>query len=131
MTDISLPVTALYAGICALFLIVLAARVIRQRRAAGVALFDGGDADLGKRIRAHGNFAEYVPLTMLLLAVAELHGVPLWRLHLIGGLLLAGRVVHVWAIDTENVTRRVVGMSLTFAALISGAVQAFMQVFGV
>jgi uncharacterized membrane protein YecN with MAPEG domain len=50
-------------------------------------------------IRAHGNFAEYVPLTLLLMALCELAGVGALWLHLGGGLLLAGRILHAIGIQ--------------------------------
>lgn len=50
-------------------------------------------------IRAHGNFAEYVPLTLLLMALCELAGVGALWLHLGGGLLLVGRILHAIGIQ--------------------------------
>ncbi len=50
-------------------------------------------------IRAHGNFAEYVPLTLLLMALCELAGVGALWLHLGGVLLLAGRILHAIGIQ--------------------------------
>ena len=46
----------------------LSARVIRGRGQHRVGLGSGGIDDMERSIRAHGNFAEYVPLTMLLIA---------------------------------------------------------------
>ena len=42
------------------------------------------------------NFAEYAPFVLLLMGIAKLSGTPAWRLHVIGGLLLAGRLLHVY-----------------------------------
>ncbi len=50
-------------------------------------------------IRAHGNFAEYVPLTLLLMALCELAGVDPFWLHLGGVLLLVGRILHAIGIQ--------------------------------
>ncbi len=66
-----MPITALYAGLLGPLLVILAVRVIDARRAAKVALGDGGQPLLLRRMRAHANFAEYVPLALLLLALAE------------------------------------------------------------
>jgi uncharacterized membrane protein YecN with MAPEG domain len=117
-------VTMLYAGLAALMLLVLSFRVIAVRRDARVGLGDGGIERLQQRIRAHANFAEYVPLALILMALIETSRVPSWPLHLIGIALLAGRAVHAWSLSAENLMGRTVGMSLTFAVLVVSAVWA-------
>ncbi len=114
-----LHVTPIYAGLLAVLFIVLSARVISRRIAAGVSLGDGGDALLMRRIRVQGNFAEYAPFGVLLLAVAELSGAaPLW-LHLCGVVLVVGRISHAIGLgsDPEVSALRGIGMVATFAAL--------------
>ncbi len=123
-----LPGTALYAAVFAIFLIVIAFRVIFQRNTAQVMLYDGGDATLGKRIRVHGNFTEYVPLALILMAVCEINGAAAWMIHVLGGVLLAGRLVHAWAIETASLARRIIGMSATFLVLLAGAILAVVQI---
>lgn len=114
-------VTAFYAALLASLLVALSMRVIARRRSARVALGDGGDEELTRRIRAHANFAEYVPLALLLMLLAELSGTPAWLLHALGLALLSGRVVHAWALATANLRARVAGMGLTFGVLAAGA----------
>jgi uncharacterized protein len=54
---------------------VLGGRVVApERRRARVGLGTGGDTALERAVRVHGNFAEYAPLFLLLLLVAELNG---------------------------------------------------------
>jgi uncharacterized membrane protein YecN with MAPEG domain len=116
-------ITPIYAGLETLIFIFLSFRVIAGRSSAGVALGDGGNRALLRRQRAHGNFAEYVPLALLLMALAELQGAPAWTLQLIGVALLAGRLVHAYAVtrEPEPIKLRVLGMTLTFVALVTGA----------
>ncbi len=90
----SVPVTALYAGICGLVLLALAARVIRLRWALKVGIGDGGDRTLNRAIRVHGNAVEYVPIALVLLLVAELNHASPVLLHACGGALVAGRLLH-------------------------------------
>ena len=114
-----LHVTPIYAGLLAVLFIALSARVIARRISAHVSLGDGGDALLMRRIRVHGNCAEYAPFGVLLLAVAELSGAaPLW-LHLCGVALVAGRISHAIGLgsDPEVSALRRLGMVATFAAL--------------
>ena len=69
------------------------------------------------------NFAEYVPMILLLMGFAELGQSPDWRIHFVGIALLAGRLLHGYCfIFTEsNSPSRAGGMILTFIALIAGA----------
>lgn len=55
----------------------------------------GEDKALELRVRAHGNHAEFVPLALLMLLIAELVGAPAVWLHVLGGTLLVARVFHV------------------------------------
>ena len=113
-----LPVTALYAGILGLYFIWLATRVIKARRVHRVAL--GTEHRLVQRAaRAHGNFAEYVPFALLMLALCEINGLPDWALHVLGVVLVAARVIHATGIakEPEDFKWRVLGTSLTFTMM--------------
>ncbi len=88
------PITALYTGLLALLLLVLALRIIRLRWKLRVGIGDGGDRSMLRAVRAHGNAAEYVPITLLLLLAVELnHGNPL-LLHACGAIFVGSRVLH-------------------------------------
>ena len=119
-----MSITPIYAGLATFIFIFLSFQVIAGRRAGGVALGDGGNRSLLRRQRAHGNFAEYVPLALILMALAELQGAPAWTLQLIGVTLLAGRLVHAYGVtrEPEPIKLRTLGMTLTFLALVTGAV---------
>ncbi|MEM7221526.1 MAG: MAPEG family protein [Pseudomonadota bacterium] len=118
-----MTITPIYAGLATLIFVALSFRVIRARRGAGVALGDGGDSHLRRCQRVHGNFAEYVPLALLLMALAELQGTSGWLINAIGLALIAGRLIHAYGVsqEPETIPIRVAGMSLTFVALITGA----------
>ena len=66
-----MPITALYAALLAGIFVILSVRVIAARRGSGAPLGDGGNPELLRRIRVQGNFSEYVPLALILLALAE------------------------------------------------------------
>lgn len=111
-----MPITALYASLLAPLFLLLASRVIRSRRTARVAVGDGGDATLARRMRVQANFAEYVPLALLLLALAESLGTHAWLLHGLGLALLAGRLSHAWGMSQsqETFAFRIFGVAVTF-----------------
>lgn len=112
-----LPITSFYAGLFTLYFVRLAFAVIRLRRTNKVALGAGGSSALEGAIRAHGNFAEYVPLGLLLLGLCESHGVHPGLVATLGGVLALGRVLHARALQQAHLKLRVRGMVLTFGAL--------------
>ncbi len=116
-------ITPIYAGFLGLIFIVLSVRVIKVRRVARIGLGDGGNQQLLSRQRAQGNFAEYVPIALILMALAELQNAQAWIVHAIGVMLIAGRIMHAYGLTQEpkSYRFRVYGMSCTFAAIISGA----------
>lgn len=93
---------ALYIGLFGILLIVLSLRVSFVRRDARVALGDGDNELLRRRIRAHSNFVEFVPIALLLLMLAEHTGLGSLFIHLFGIVLLAGRISHAYGISQTN-----------------------------
>ena len=121
--QIVVTITPVYAGLLALFFVFLSLRVIRFRRAAGISLGDGGDEEMRRRVRVHANFAEYAPLALILMALAELQAQPAWAIHLIGVLLAAGRAAHAYGVSQapQIMKLRVAGMVATVGAIVVGA----------
>jgi uncharacterized protein len=120
MPPIIVPV---YAGVLALIYIVLAVRVIRARRSARIAIGTGGNAKLARAIRVHGNFGEYVPLALLLLAFMEMQGRPAWWINVLCLGLIAARLVHAYGVaqEKENFRFRTAGVATTFIVLASSS----------
>jgi len=92
-------VSALYAGLVGILLLALAARVSRLRRRHAVGLGDGGQKDLQRAIRAHGNAVEWAVPAILLLLIAELNGAGTLLLHGCGIATVAGRVLHAFGLS--------------------------------
>jgi uncharacterized membrane protein YecN with MAPEG domain len=122
-------VVPVYAALLGFIHVFLAMRVIRHRRKSRVPVGAGGNRVLERVIRAHGNFIEYVPLAIILMTFVEMQGAPAWRLHLLGVLLIAGRVIHAISISNENekIRLRVVAMLLTFIVLVSSSALIFVH----
>jgi uncharacterized membrane protein YecN with MAPEG domain len=123
----SMFVTPLYAGLLALWFLVLSWRVV-QRRRGGIYLGDGGDQALLRVIRGHANFAEYVPLALLLMGMLELSRFSIYALHALGIVLLVARLLHGYALSfSDHFTfGRFWGAALTFAVL---AIEAVLCVY--
>ena len=113
------PVTALYAALLALWILLLLLRVVvlRWRTRAGTG--DGGDRRLAKAIRVHGNAIETMPIALLLMFGYELGGGSPQLLHGCGLLLLVGRLGHAQGISrTFGLSAgRMLG-TLTFATVV-------------
>jgi hypothetical protein len=130
-----LPITTLTAAFLASLYIALAFNVIGLRRRHHVSIGDAGHADLAMSIRAHGNLAEYLPICLILLGLAELNAAPPGVTGLFAVLIIAGRCMHAYAFlfDRERFQWRVRGMQLTFIAIgglaLYDAARALMTVF--
>lgn len=110
-----------YAGVLGLWFLVLSIRVIQGRMGPGnPSLGDGGNPQMLRRIRAHGNFAEYVPLILALIVFLELSGMAKWVIHVLGASLFVGRLLHGYAFAlTENHPfGRTAGIVLTLLTLL-------------
>lgn len=111
------PITSFFAGLLTLYFVRLAFDVIRLRKSNKVPLGAGGVSELEKAIRAHGNFAEYVPLGLILMGLLESHRFHPIGLAVLGALLAVGRFFHAQGIKRMNLKNRVRGMVLTFGSL--------------
>lgn len=125
-------VTALYAGLLTLLYLGLTYRVILYRRKQRVDLGDADDPLLRRYLRGHANCAEYAPMGVLLLGLLELGHWPGWLLHLLGLVLLAGRLAHAWAFSVAGLRlrARTAGMVLTTGMLAVAALLCLAQGLG-
>ena len=87
-------VTTLYAGILGLIYIGLTFYTVAGRLKHRVNLGTGNNENMEKRIRVHGNFVEYVPMALLLMLFAEVEGEAEIVIHVLGVLLVIGRLLH-------------------------------------
>jgi uncharacterized membrane protein YecN with MAPEG domain len=122
---VSLSITGLYASLLGLLFVGLAINIIRMRLKFKVGIGDGGNKALGKAIRVHGNFAEYIPIALLMLAAYEINGAnPMW-LHGLGALLFIGRVLHAIGLSKTTGTskQRQIGTLSVFLVIIILAIE--------
>jgi uncharacterized protein len=91
---VTAPVSALYAGLLALLLLVLAARVSLLRSKLNVGMGHGNDASLARAVRVHGNAVEWILPMLALLLIAEIDGAGRAFLHFCGALFVVARIGH-------------------------------------
>jgi len=125
-----MAITAFYASILTALYVLLSVRVIAQRQEARVEIGHGESLQLLRRMRVHANFAEYVPLALILMALAESLKVPSLFLHLLGLAFVAARVLHAYGLSqTPHILRwRRLGMMLTLGVL--GVLALFCFLYG-
>lgn len=125
------PITALYAGLLALVGIVLAAGSGLLRSRTGVSLGGGDNPQQLVAFRRHGNFAEWVPLALILFAVLELNGVSGTALHVMGIVLLVARIAHPLGLKTDKINDplRGIGAGATMLVVLVAAIWAIVTYF--
>ena len=111
------------AALLGLIFFFLSLRTSLVRRRAKVSLGDGGNPELQMAIRAHGNFIEYVPISLLLLAFLEMRTVSIYVVTVLGVMLVAGRCFHAIGISRANASFRLrqIGAVLTLLVLLIGS----------
>ena len=110
-----LNITPYYAAILALLFIILSIRTIKTRREHKVAIGDGGEKSILRASRVHANFSEYVPFTILLIAILEMQSYSDWMIHGLCIALVAARIAHAYGVSqaNENFKFRIFGTATT------------------
>jgi len=114
-----LPITLTIAGAAAILHVWLSLRVSRLRRPLKIGVGDGGNDVLMRRMRAHGNFAENVPIFLILLGFLELAtGGNLWLWGAAIAFILA-RILHAFGMDRPGANLpRLIGISASWLVLL-------------
>jgi uncharacterized membrane protein YecN with MAPEG domain len=111
----------LYAALLGILFFYLSVRTIGLRRKLQIGIGANDNPEMLRAMRVHANFAEYAPLVLLLIALAELQAAPALLVHALGLCLLMGRVLHAHGVSQtqEQFAFRITGMALTFTALLT------------
>ena len=128
---VPVPVTARYAAMFALLLVILMVAVIKLRRRLRISLGDDGNRDLQQAIRAHGNAVESVPIFLLMLATLELNHGSVIVLHIFGAAFLVVRIMHAWGLYKSSGASigRVAGIGGTMTLLAALAIANLLRIF--
>ncbi len=113
------PITALYAGILAIYSIWLSSRAGLMRGKTGISILHGDNMELAEKMRRHGNFTEYVPIVLILIGVLELNGGPAIFLHSLGAALVIARVAHAKGLYHDNISHPLRAVGAAGTALIT------------
>ncbi len=120
-----MPATPLYAALLALLFVALSIRTVGMRGKLRVSLGDGNQPTMTRAMRTQANFAEYVPLALLLMYMMERHTDSHAWAHVLGIVLVVARVCHAWGFgrDPEIFQLRAAGAGLTFLVILAAALR--------
>lgn len=116
--------TAFYAAFLGMAFVFLSVRTLRLRRSLQIPIGDAGNKVMLRAMRAHSNFAEYVPLSLFLIYFVEIQGAHRFLIHGLCLCLVVGRLTHAFGVSqiTENYKYRVFGMATTFTSLVVSSI---------
>lgn len=123
-------IVSIYAALLSLLYVVLSIRTLLLRRKLKIGIGDGGNEVMIRAMRVHSNFAEYVPIALILALFIELAD-SYWAItHFVCATLLIGRCVHAFGVSKiqENYSFRVTGMAFTFTSICTSALVLLIQV---
>lgn len=113
-------ITALYGALNAILNIYLANNVSTARRKHGVSVGTGESKELLLASRIHSNNAEFVPLAIVMMLLAEMLGGAGVLLHVYGGLLLLARLLHAYGMPRKAPNPfRFTGIALTWTLIVA------------
>lgn len=113
--------TSIYAALLGIFLVILSLNVVIKRARARVGLGDGNHEQLTRAIRVQANLVEYLPISLILLFLAELNGASAFWLNLNGLLLTFARLIHAIGLSRSSgpSTSRFIGANLTWLVILN------------
>jgi len=122
-------IVGFYIALNMLLAPILMFRVGQVRIGKKINMGDGGDKLMLSRIRAHGNFTENAPLTLLgLVALAFLGAHPI-ALHIFGAAFFIGRILHAIGMSGKFIMGRLVGTLTTLLVYFGQALYILFLVF--
>jgi uncharacterized protein len=110
-------------------IVVLGINVTMHRVKLQVPFGDGGNAQMLRMIRLHGNAAEYILLAVALMLIYEVNGGMHFVLHAAGTALVVGCLLQTWGMWSTERPRfgRGAGQTLTWLAIAVLAVFNLLQ----
>ncbi|HLV77691.1 MAG TPA: MAPEG family protein [Marinobacter sp.] len=130
------PVTAVFAAVIGLLLLVLSAQVVKYRYKYRLGMGVNDDPGFEAAVRAQANLVEYAPVALIMLAIAELNGVPSGLIYWTGMVFVAGRILHAWGMINGKGgphKGRMIGILLSWLAILVAALLLLwnvLQVYG-
>ncbi len=118
---IYLPITTTAAVLNGALLVLMTTTIGIIRNRKNLSYGDGGDNRFAKRVRAHANAVEQIPIALILLLLAEMQGASAVLLWTIAAALTVGRLCHAVQFWFQGVPflLRPIGVVLTLLSQIT------------
>lgn len=109
----------------------LSFRIIGLRRKLKIGIGTGGNEELARAVRAHGNLVEHAPFILLMLFILDVTKSSFYLVHALGFLFILGRLLHAWGIShsVAKSNGRFFGTLLTFLVGLTSAVILVVKAF--
>ena len=126
-----LPITLTIAAAAGLLHVWLAMRCSQVRIRAKISIGDGGNTLMETRMRSHANFAENMPIFLILLGLVEFAGGTQRWLWLAAIVFVLARIAHAFGMERPAPNPlRAGGMLLTLLLIVTLAVYAIILGYG-
>lgn len=110
----TLPITSIVAALFAICMVPLSLQISMRRLKLGSVVYgDADDEELRRKIRAHGNYIEYVPTGLIALALVEMAGATAPLVWVLGGSFPVSRTLCAIGMLIGSTPMRGAGMILT------------------
>lgn len=125
-------ITGLYAGVLGIIYLYLCARVIKMRFKHKANIGDNGVEEMHRAIRVQANFIEYVPMTLIMMVIAEImlpYTFTPYYLHALGVVLVCARLGHAYGLSKSAGTSRgrFMGTVATYLVLLTLSLTLIIQ----
>lgn len=121
-----LIITSFTASVLAIMLVALSIYVGIYRNTAKIMVGTGNDEKLTIRIRAQGNFTEYAPMALIIIALCEYQKFSSTLVLILAALIIIGRLTHAIGMLKNLVIFKFIGMIGTYLCIIIGAISLIM-----
>ena len=125
----------IYVALSLFILRKISINVISFRRKHKVSLGNKGHEDLERRIRAQGNFTEFIPIFLISLIGLEWIGstkeIPYYLIyiHILGIIFILGRLFHIKGMYESSIFFRRNGMRITFYSFVLNGLSLILFIF--
>jgi uncharacterized membrane protein YecN with MAPEG domain len=133
MQTVALPVvSAITAGVLIIGQMGLLLVVVIRRRGLRQALGDGGQPDMERAIRRHGNYAENAAIFVVALTLLEMFGAARWIVAWPAIIFVLGRISHAIGLSQTNTINfwRIAGVIATVGPAVTVGVRLVLLAIG-
>ena len=119
-----MTIVPIYAALLAILFVFLSYKVGQARKKEKVLMGTGGNSVVERAMRVQANFAEYTPITLLLLFFLEMNKTDIYFIHFLCLSFSIGRVIHAYGFsqENENLRYRMFGMIATIGVIVVSSI---------